>query len=109
MSRTDRRVHTASALVAVACALVLTQVGWGHITWWAIPALVAVVAASELCIIKLQIGKQHWMLAFTESSISAAFVFATGSWMVPAIAAGVLLAMLLHRTSLLKVEFNVAQ
>jgi hypothetical protein len=107
--RTDRRVHVASALVAVACALVMTQVGWGHITWWAVPALVAVVAISELCIIKLQIGKQHWMVAFTESSISAAFVFAAGSWRVPAIALGVLVAMLLHRTSWLKIEFNVAQ
>jgi hypothetical protein len=109
VSAIDRRVHAASAALLVACAAVVSQLPWGHVTWWAIPALVVLVTASELFVIKLQIGKQHWMVAFTEASISAAFVFALGSWSVPAVTIGVCIAMLVHRTSLIKIEFNVAQ
>jgi hypothetical protein len=108
MSGTDRRVHVASALLLVAAALVVSQVGWGSIRWWALPVMVIAVVVSEVCNIKLQIGKQHWMVAFTESSISAAFVFAPGSWVVVAITAGVFIAMRAQRMSPLKMEFNTA-
>jgi hypothetical protein len=109
VSSTNKRVHAASALLVIVCGLVVTQVGWGTIHWWAIPAMMVAVTLSELCSLKLQIGKQHWTVALTEASISAAFVFAPGSWIVPATALGVLLAMAIRRHSPVKIEYNVVQ
>ena len=109
MSRSDVRVHGASALLVISTAAVIWGVGWGSIDWWAFPALVVAVALAETCTIKLQIGKQHWLVALTEAVLSAAFVFAAGTWCVPAVALGVLIAKAARRDSLIKIEFNVAQ
>lgn len=109
MTRTDRRVHAATAVLALACLVIITRIGWGHIRWWALPLMTVLVFVSELCHIRLQIGKHHWMVAFTESSISAALVFAPGSWLVPAITVGVLVCLVVQGTRGLKLEFNAAQ
>ena len=72
MNSTNRRVYVLSA-VLLACAAALTlRLGWGDVQWWAPPLMVLVVLVSESCNIRLQIGKHHWLVAFTESAISAA-------------------------------------
>jgi hypothetical protein len=109
MSRTDRRVHVVSALLVAVCAVIMWRVGWGSIHWWAFPAMVAAVTIAEMCTIKLQIGKQHWLVALTEAALSAAFVFAPGTWCVPATALGVVIAMAVRKPNLVKMEFNAAQ
>src|SRR3954447_19547606 len=106
---TDTRVHVFSCVLLVATVVVMSVVGWGSISWWAFPALVAAVAVAEMCTIKLQIGKQHWMVALTEAALSAAFVFAPGTWCVPATALGVLIVMRLQNPVRIKMEFNAAQ
>ena len=89
MTTVDRRVHAASALLVVAAVVVMTQVELGpRSPGGPCPVMTVVVAVSEVCNIKLQIGKQHWLVAFTEAALSAAFVFAPGSWSVLAVTAG---------------------
>jgi hypothetical protein len=105
----ERRVYALSALIFAACITLMTQLSWGNVRWWALPVMTLVALVSESCNIKLQIGRHHWYVAFTESSISAALVFALGSWLVPAIALGVLLSVVRSGKSHLKVVFNVAQ
>jgi hypothetical protein len=46
VSRTDKRVHAASALFVAASAVVMWRLGWGSVHWWAFPAMVAAVALS---------------------------------------------------------------
>ena len=108
-TKVERRVYALSAVALGCCLAVATQLSWGTIRWWALPLMVAVVFISESCNIRLQIGKHHWLVAFTESSISAAFVFAAGSWLVPAVALGVLLSMIYAGKTHLKMVFNTAQ
>jgi hypothetical protein len=109
MSNTTKRVYAASALLVATTLFLMWHVGWGSVHWWAVPALVAAVAASEACTIKLQIGKQHWLVALTEASLGAAFVFAPGAWVVPATALGVFIAMARTNPNVLKMQYNVAQ
>jgi hypothetical protein len=109
VTRIDRRVHVAATALVLACLVIMSRISWGHIRWWALPLMTLVVFVSEMCHIKLQIGKHHWTVAFTESSISAALVFAPGSWLVPAIAGGVLLSLFVQGTRGLRLEFNAAQ
>jgi hypothetical protein len=108
VSRTDKRVHAASALFVAASAVVMWRLGWGSVHWWAFPAMVAAVALSEKCTIKLQIGRQHWLVALTEATMAAAFVFAPGAWLVPATALGMVLAIV-RDGNWLKVEYNATQ
>ena len=109
MSTIERRVYTLSAFLVLACLLLMTQESWGNVRWWAVPLMVVVVFVSESCNIKLQIGKHHWLVAFTESSISAALLFAPGSWLVPAISLGVLVSLLRTGRNRLKMMFNTVQ
>ncbi len=108
MSSPDKRVHAASALLVLASLVIMWQVGWGQVRWWAVPVMAVAVALSELCTIKLQIGKQHWLVALTEATMAAAFVFAPGAWLVPATALGMILATA-RRSTFIKTEYNAAQ
>ena len=109
MSGIERRVYAVSALLLGAAVLLAVQLGWGDIRWWALPTMVAAVFLAESCNIKLQIGKHHWFVAFTEASLSAALVFAAGAWIVPAVTAGVFLSLLRTHKSPIKVAYNTGQ
>ncbi len=109
MKHIERRVYVTSALLFAGSGLLTTQLGWGNIRWWALPLMIAAVFAAESCNIKLQIGKHHWFVAFTEASLSAALVFAPGAWIVPAVTVGVFLSLLRTHKSRIKVVYNTAQ
>lgn len=99
-----RVVTTVALLVTVLGCLLL---GWGAPHWWGLPALAAAVAGTELAVVHVAFRRQRWTFSLTEGVIGAAFVFASGSWTVLAVAAGVLVAQLIRRQPRLKLVFNV--
>lgn len=103
------KIHAIAAGAAAAAAAGLFYAGWGHSSSWALPALAAVVAASELAVVNLSFGRQRWTFSCTEGAIGAALVLSFGGWVIVASVLGVLLAQLLQRTPRLKTWFNVAQ
>jgi len=105
-ARLVRLVAVASMLVALGVC-VLT--GWGDVPLWSVPALAAVVTASEVAVVHLQFGRQRWTFSLTEGAIGAALVLATGAWTVLAVALGVAVAQSIRNQPRLKREFNVAQ
>lgn len=82
--------------------------GWGAPAWWALPALAAAVAMSEIAVVSLQFGRQSWAFSLTESVLGAAWVATTGSWSVVAVLVGVLVAQIVLKRPMLKKQFNIA-
>jgi hypothetical protein len=103
--RRVRLVALSAALVALAAAVLD---GWGTPAWWAVPALAASVALSELAVVKLEFGRQRWAFSLTESVLGAAWVFSQGGWSVAGVFAGVLVAQTVLKRQSIKREFNVA-
>lgn len=99
------RFLTGVALALTALASLLIE--WGRPTWWAVPVLVAAVASTELAVVHVAFRRQRWTFSLTEGVIGAAYVFASGSWAVLAVAAGVLIAQRVRRQPTLKLAFNV--
>ncbi|MDQ1709087.1 MAG: hypothetical protein QOG49_472, partial [Frankiaceae bacterium] len=98
------------ALGAAAVAIVgLCRAGWGTAPIWALPALAAAVALSELAAAELSFGRQRWSFSCTEGAIGIALVASTGGWTIAAAALGVLAAQLIRGTPRFKLQFNVAQ
>jgi len=99
-------------LVAAACLLAATALGlatgWGSPAWWAVPVLALAVAASELAVVHLQIGRQRWTFSLIEAVLGAALVFHGGAWTGAGVAAGVAVSQAVRRQPRLKLEFNVA-
>ena len=104
-SRSVRCIAAASALVALVAAL---ADGWGTPAWWALPALAAGVALSEVAVVSLQFGRQIWAFSLTESVLGAAWVAGTGAWTVVAVLVGVYVAQVIIKRPMLKKQFNVA-
>ena len=104
-SRSVRAVAAGAALVALVAALLDV---WGGPAWWAVPALAAAVALSEIAVVSLQFGRQTWAFSLTESALGAAWVSATGNWSVVAVLLGVLIAQTFLKRPLLKKQFNLA-
>ena len=96
----------AAVAVAIAC---VSRTGLGLPGWWALPLLAATVAASELAVVHLSFGRQRYSFSCTDGAIGASLVFATGSWVVGAVVAGVFVAQLVRRQPRVKISFNLAQ
>jgi hypothetical protein len=103
------QVRLLGAVAAVAAVVAGALQGWGGPAWWALPVLVAAVAASEVAVVHLQFGRQRWTFSLTEGALGAAWFVSTGAWSVAAVAVGVLLAQLVRHQPRLKLEYNVAQ
>lgn len=102
-------VRVAAVVAITAAVLVSVGEGWGSPAWWALPVLFAAVAVSEVAVVHLSFGRQRWTFSCTEGALGAAWVCATGSWSVAAVALGVLLAQVLRHQPRLKLEYTVAQ
>ena len=109
MMTPSRRVALLGGVSLALALLGCAYAGWGRPAMWAPFALAAGVALSELAVVHLAFGRQRWSFSCTDGAIGAALVFATGSWTVLAVVAGVLVAQLARRQPRLKVWFNVAQ
>ena len=103
--RTVRAVAFATALVGL---VAVGLDGWGHPACWAVPLLIAGIAASEIAVVSLQFGRQIWTFSLTESALGAAWVLSTGAWTVAAMVAGVFIAQTVLRRPRLKKQFNIA-
>jgi hypothetical protein len=104
-TRTVRGVAAATALVGLVAAVLN---GWGTPSWYAVPLLVAGVAAAEIAVVSLQFGRQTWTFSLTESALGAAWVISTGSWTPVAVLIGVYVAQTVLRRPRLKKQFNMA-
>jgi hypothetical protein len=96
-----------SACVMAACLALVAD--FGHPDWWALPALAAAVAGSELAVVHFPIGRQRWTLSCTDALLTLVFVVRPGSWMVLMVPAGVAVAQLVRRQRADRIVFNVAQ
>jgi hypothetical protein len=103
-----RRVRAVAAAAALLAAVASLLDVWGTPSWWAVPALAAAVALSEIAVVSLQFGRQTWAFSLTESALGAAWVTGTGNWSVLAVALGVLLAQTVLKRPRLKKQFNLA-
>jgi hypothetical protein len=106
--RTGAVRAVAAACLVVALTLALLE-GWGHPSWWAVPALALAVLGSEVAVVHLQFGRQRWTFSLTEAVIGGAILLAGGAWAVAAVMAGVLAAQAVRRQPPLKLAYNVAQ
>lgn len=100
------------ALIVGACAAATgfaLGADFGGPPWWALPALAAAVAASELAVVHIPIGRQRWTLSCTDALLTLVFVVRPGSWTVLMVPAGVAVAQLVRRQSADRIVFNVAQ
>ncbi|MDP3712719.1 MAG: hypothetical protein Q8R60_09565 [Mycobacteriales bacterium] len=97
----------AAGCLAVA-AVVAPMLGWGDVTWWAVPALAVAVAMSESAVVYLTFGRQRWQFSLTEAAIGVAWVVSTGAWTVVAAVVGVAAAQALRQQPRLKLVFNSA-
>ena len=104
-SRQVRAVAAGAALIALVASLLDV---WGAPAWWAVSALVAAVALSEIAVVSLQFGRQTWAFSLTESALGAAWVTGTGNWSVLSVLLGVLTAQTVLKRPLVKKQFNVA-
>jgi hypothetical protein len=100
-----RAVAVATALVGVLASLLDT---WAAPSWWAVPLLVAGVAASEIAVVSLQFGRQTWAFSLTESALGAAWVIGTGNWSSASVVLGVYIAQTVLRRPSLKKYFNMS-
>ncbi|MCA1824116.1 MAG: hypothetical protein LC640_07590 [Frankia sp.] len=101
-----RALGTAAILGALPLSV---YAGWGTPRAWALPALLIVVALSELAVVHLAFGRQRWTVSCTDGALGATLVLAPGAWTTVAVLLGVLVAQLVRRQPRVKVEFNVAQ
>lgn len=74
----------------VAVALLLA--GWGRPTWWALSGLAVAVALAELTAGPIGPDPDSRSLSLTDGAVAAALLLAPGGWLVPAAAAGLLVA-----------------
>lgn len=102
-------VRITSATCALVALLLGACAGWGRPAWWAVPLLAGAVAAAEVAVVHLQVGRQRWTFSLTEAALGAALVCAGGAWVALAVALGVALAQYLRHQPPLKLGFNVAQ
>ena len=102
-------VRLVAALCLLGAVSLSVATGWGGAPWWAVLALAAAVAASEIAVVHLQFGRQRWTFSLTEGALGAALVFLTGAWTVLAVGLGVAVAQRVRHQPRLKREFNVAQ
>jgi GAF domain-containing protein len=104
-----RRVGAVAALAWAAAVVAGGYAGTGRPAWWAVPALAAAVATTELAVVHVPFRKQRCTFSLTEGVIAAAYVAAPGGWVALAVGVGVLAAQCLRRQSWLKVAFNGGQ
>jgi hypothetical protein len=104
----NRRVRAVALVATAVTALAVVVDSWGQAPWWAIPALAAAVALSEVAVVSLQFGRQTWAFSLTESVLGAAWVMHTGAWSVFGVMVGVLVAQVALRRPLIKKQFNIA-
>jgi diguanylate cyclase (GGDEF)-like protein len=79
-----------------------SDVGW----WW---ALGIVVFVAERGPVELEIRRSGHSFSLTDVPLTLALIFTSGTHAFIAVMGGVLLALLLRRTSAVKVAFNLAQ
>jgi hypothetical protein len=103
-----RRVRGVALAASFVTAVAVVVDTWGHAPWWAIPALAAAVALSEVAVVSLQFGRQTWAFSLTESVLGAAWVMNTGAWSVFGVMVGVLVAQVALKRPLIKKQFNIA-
>ena len=89
--------------------LVCVLTGWGDVPLWAPPLLAAVVAASEIAVLHLKVGRQRWAFSLTEGALGAAFVAAAGAWSVLAVGLAIAVAQTVRHAPRVKRDFEVAR
>lgn len=108
-TRGELAVGALSVLCLAAATTLLVRGSWGRPAAWALPALAAAVAISEIAVVHLPLGRQRWTFSCTEALLAAAFALSAGGWIPVGVVAGVLVAQLARRQVPIKVLFNVAQ
>lgn len=103
------RIQVVAVLALAGAAVAAAWQGWGTPSWWALPVLAVVVAAAEIAVVHLQLGRQRWTFSLTEGALGAAWVAAPGAWTAGAVVLGVVVAQLVRRQPRLKLLYNVAQ
>ena len=103
-----RNVRLVAGLAAAGAVVAAVLNGWGAPAWWALPALAAGVALSEIAVVHLQFGRQRWTFSLTEGALGAAWAVSTGAWTVVAVTLGIAFAQVVRRQPRLKLQFNVA-
>lgn len=93
-------------LVALAVGLTM---GWGNPHWYDAPLLALVVCLAEIAAVPLSFGRQRWTFSLTEAGIAAALVSSPRAWVIVGVSVGVVLARLVRRHELLKVQFSAGQ
>lgn len=109
MNRAQRRIAALAGVASLFAVVGAVAVGWGAVSWWALPLVTALVLGTETAVVHMAVGRQRWTFSLTEALLAGCLVVSPHAWLVVAVTAGVLCAQLVRRQPLLKLGFNVAQ
>ena len=105
---TPQRVIGFVRLVLLLGGLVLLGiVGWGHASWWAVPALALALAITDGLSARLVIGRQGAAFLMNDAILAVALLLSPGGWIAVGAAVGFAVARA-RRTSWSKLSFNLA-
>jgi hypothetical protein len=98
------------ALVAAAAAITLgLHTPWGNPNIAGIVFLTVAVGISNTALINVTVARQRMTFSLTEGLVAGAYLMAPGAWPIVATILGLVPMFVVHRASLLKVQFNIAQ
>ncbi|MDQ1485761.1 MAG: hypothetical protein QOJ62_1454 [Actinomycetota bacterium] len=108
MSRPNRlRIADIGAVCATALLLPLTP--WGHPGFFGLALLTIVVGVSNTALIHVTIARQRVSFTLTEGFVAGAYLMAPGAWIIVATVVGLIPMLVINKSSLLKIQHNVAQ
>lgn len=86
-----------SAVSLLLAGAVGAATGWGAVPLEVLALAVVGVAAGELVVLSIAVGRQRWPASVTEGAVAACLVAADGAWSVLAVGLGVVVAQRVRR------------
>lgn len=92
-----------------AAALLLPLTPWGHPSLFGFAVLTIAVGFSNTALIHVTVARQRVSFTLTEGLLAGAYLLAPGSWIIIPAVVGLIPMLVINRSSLLKIQHNVAQ
>ncbi len=108
MSRALRLRLVDLACVAAAC-LLLPSTPWGDPGVLGIVLLTVAIGFSNTALIHVTVARQRVSFTLTEGLIAGAYLMAPGSWIILPAVVGLVPMLVINKSSVLKIQHNVAQ
>jgi hypothetical protein len=109
VSHPTARLRITDGLAVAAVALLLPLTPWGHPGFFGLALLTIVVGISNTALIHVTVARQRVSFTLTEGFVAGAYLMAPGAWIIVATVVGLIPMLYINKSSLLKIQHNVAQ